>query len=70
MVTLSCRLLTVISYYWKLLPEYTTCLGWMTALVPPTSPKENRNQESLKPTEQVIVKPCTFLILLKYLVNF
>ena len=30
----------------------------MAAVVLPTSPTENRNRVSLKPTERVIIKPC------------
>ena len=44
-------------FCWMLLPESTTCPGRMATVVLPTSPTENRNKESLKPT---IVKPCTF----------
>ena len=28
----------------------------------PSNPTENRNQASLKPTDRVIVKPCTYFI--------
>ena len=42
-------------FYWLLLPEYFACQGWMAAVVLPTSPTENRNQATLKPTEQVII---------------
>ena len=45
-------------FYWKLLSEFTTCPGWMAAVVLPTSPAEYQNQAWLKPTERVIPKPC------------
>ena len=51
MVTRSCQFGDC--FYWKLLPEYTTCLGWMAAVVLPTGPRENRIQPSLKPNEEV-----------------
>ena len=35
-------------FHWKLLSEYTTCLGCMAAAVLPASPTENQNQVSLK----------------------
>ena len=49
MITRSCLVCDCV--YWKLLPEYTTCVGWMVAVVLPTSPTENQNEASLKPTE-------------------
>ena len=39
--------------YWKLLLEHATCLSWMAAEVLPTSPMENQDHVSLKPTEPV-----------------
>ena len=46
-------------FYWKFLPEDTTCLGWMAAVLLPTSSRttENRNQALLEPIERVIIKP-------------
>ena len=44
-------------FYWRLQPEYTTCLGWRAAVVLPSSPTENRNQASLKPIERVNARP-------------
>ena len=46
------------SFYWKLLPKYTTCLGWTAAVVLPNSPTENQNRASLIPSERVIIKLC------------
>ena len=48
-------------FYQKLLPEIATCLGWKVGVVLPTSPVENQNQASLKPTERAIIKPCSAL---------
>ena len=47
-------------FYWKLLPEHTTCLGCMAPVVLLTSPMENKNQTSLNPTERVIKKPSLY----------
>ena len=49
MITRSCRFGDC--FHRELLPEYTTCLGWMAAVILPTSPMENRNRASLKATE-------------------
>ena len=38
-------------FYWKLLPECTTCLGRMVAAVLPTTTTEKQIKASLKPTE-------------------
>ena len=57
MITRSCQFIEC--FYWKLLPEYTTCLGWMAEVILPTSTTENRNQASLKPTARVIIKLCS-----------
>ena len=38
-------------FFWKLLPECTTCLGWVAAVVLPTIPREKLNQASLKPSD-------------------
>ena len=43
---------------------YNTCLNTLNCMaatvVLPTSPMQNQNQASLKPTERVIVKPCIY----------
>ena len=57
MITRSC--LFGDSFYWKQLPEYTTCLGLMAAVVLPSSSMENQNQISLLNEWSKARPPCT-----------
>ena len=43
---------------WKLVPEYTTCLGCKTAVV---KVKVKLESTSLNPTERLMIRPCMFM---------
>ena len=51
------------SCYWRYV---TYLLGWMAAAVLPTSPMENWNKASLKPTDWVIINPCCLKLICQY----
>ena len=45
-------------FFWNLLPEYTTCLGWMAAVVLPSSPDELARKQSPNRYNRLTVSRC------------